>query len=157
MHTGVWVPPFIEQLTGISNRMLANAPAAAEVMAEVARRARGCAMVVHNISGFDRGFWQPAHALAGQGADVQEQPFACSLMLSRWLYPEAPNHRMGPLAQWHGITLTAARTGRWLMPRWLQAFGYASCATCRLVTLQRCRLVCSANGNGCRGRNLGER
>lgn len=26
MHTGVWIPPFITQLTGISNAMLADAP-----------------------------------------------------------------------------------------------------------------------------------
>jgi DNA polymerase III subunit epsilon len=28
MNTGAWVPPFIEQLTGISNAMLAKAPPA---------------------------------------------------------------------------------------------------------------------------------
>jgi len=105
MHTGVWVPPFIEQLTGISNRMLAGAPPAAEVMAQVATLTRGCAMVAHN-AGFDRGFWQAEHALAGVDGAVQQAPFACTLLLSRRLYPEAPNHRLGTLAQWHGITPT---------------------------------------------------
>ena len=33
-------------------------------------------------------------------------PFACTLLLSRRLYPDAPNHRLGTLAQWHGITPT---------------------------------------------------
>ena len=107
MHTGVWVPPFIEQLTGISNRMLAAAPPAAQVMREVASFTRGCALVAHNAS-FDRGFWQAEHALAGLDASVQQTPFACTLLLSRRLYPEAPNHRLGTLAQWHGI----APTGR---------------------------------------------
>ena len=37
MNSGAWVPPFIEQLTGISNRMLASAPPAAEVMREIGR------------------------------------------------------------------------------------------------------------------------
>jgi DNA polymerase-3 subunit epsilon len=105
MHTGVWVPPFIEQLTGISNRMLAAAPPAAQVMREVASFTRGCALVAHNAS-FDRGFWQAEHALAGLDASVQQTPFACTLLLSRRLYPEAPNHRLGTLAQWHGITPT---------------------------------------------------
>ncbi len=107
MHTGVWVPPFIEQLTGISNRMLAAAPPAAQVMREVASFTRGCALVAHNAS-FDRGFWQAEHALAGLDDSVQQTPFACTLLLSRRLYPEAPNHRLGTLAQWHGI----APTGR---------------------------------------------
>jgi DNA polymerase III subunit epsilon len=105
MHSGVWVPPFIEQLTGISNRMLATAPPAAQVMREVAAFTRGCALVAHNAS-FDRSFWQAEHALAGMDAGVQQTPFACTLLLSRRLYPEAPNHRLGTLAQWHGITPT---------------------------------------------------
>ncbi|MDH4390130.1 MAG: 3'-5' exonuclease [Aquabacterium sp.] len=105
MHTGVWVPPFIEQLTGISNRMLASAPPAAQVMREVASFTRGCALVAHNAS-FDRGFWQAEHALAEVDDAVLQAPFACTLLLSRRLYPEAPNHRLGTLAQWHGITPT---------------------------------------------------
>ncbi len=32
MNSGAWVPPFIEQLTGISNAMLRTAPPAAQVM-----------------------------------------------------------------------------------------------------------------------------
>ena len=32
MNSGAWVPPFIEQLTGISNAMLRSAPPAREVM-----------------------------------------------------------------------------------------------------------------------------
>ena len=105
MQTGVWVPPFIEQLTGISNRMLATAPPAAQVMREVAAFTRGCALVAHNAS-FDRSFWQAEHALAEVDAAVQQTPFACTLLLSRRLYPEAPNHRLGTMAQWHGITAT---------------------------------------------------
>jgi DNA polymerase-3 subunit epsilon len=105
MRSGVWVPPFIEQLTGISNQMLASAPPAAQVMREVAQFTRGCALVAHN-AGFDRGFWQAEHALAGVDAAVGQTPFACTLLLSRRLYPEAPNHKLGTLAQWHGITPT---------------------------------------------------
>ena len=112
MHTGTWVPPFIEQLTGISNRMLASAPPAAEVMREVAAFTRGCGVVAHNAS-FDRAFWRHEHALAaGQATAPQASPvtddFACTLLLSRRLYPEAPNHKLGGLAAFHGI----APTGR---------------------------------------------
>jgi DNA polymerase-3 subunit epsilon len=114
MRSGVRVPPFIEQLTGISNRMLAGAPPAAEVMAEVAEFTRGCGVVAHNAA-FDRAFWrheralawsataagQADHACAGEPAE-----FACTLLLARRLYPEAPNHKLGTLVSFHGITPT---------------------------------------------------
>ena len=67
MRSGAWVPPFIEQLTGISNRMLASAPPAEQVMREVSAFTRGCALVAHNAS-FDRGFWHAERRLAGIGA-----------------------------------------------------------------------------------------
>ena len=107
MRSGVWVPPFIEQLTGISNRMLATAPPAAQVMREVAEFTRGCALVAHNAS-FDRGFWRHEMSLAGVDADTADAapPFGCTLLLSRRLYPEAPNHQLGTLARFHGITPT---------------------------------------------------
>ena len=56
MNSGAWVPPFIEQLTGISNAMLADAPPADEVMRAVMHFTRGCPLVAHNAA-FDRGFW----------------------------------------------------------------------------------------------------
>jgi DNA polymerase-3 subunit epsilon len=116
MRSGVRVPPFIEQLTGISNRMLAAAPPAAEVMAEVAEFTRGCGVVAHNAA-FDRAFWRHERALAwaaaGRGAADhacagEPAEFACTLLLARRLYPEAPNHKLGTLASFHGI----APTGR---------------------------------------------
>ena len=112
MRSGTWVPPFIEQLTGISNRMLAAAPPAAEVMAEVADFCRGAALVAHNAS-FDRGFWQHEMALARVAGRLAEADagggvaeFGCTLLLSRRLWPEVPNHKLGTLARWHGITAT---------------------------------------------------
>lgn len=104
MHTGAWVPPFIEQLTGISNRMLEQAPPAARVMDEVTEFARGGEMVAHNAS-FDRGFWLHEQALAGCTPAAPAR-FACTMRLARRLYPEAPNHRLGTLAALHGIEST---------------------------------------------------
>lgn len=97
MHTGVWVPPFIEQLTGINNAMLADAPPAAEVMREVARFTRGCALVAHNAS-FDRGFWQAEMAWAGCEPDPAHE-FVCTVLLARRLCADAPNCKLGTLAR----------------------------------------------------------
>ena len=101
MNAGAWVPPFIEQLTGISNRMLATAPPARMVMREVAQFTRSCPLVAHNAA-FDRSFWQAELALADCEPDAAHA-FACTLLLARRLYPHADNHRLGTLAKLHAL------------------------------------------------------
>ncbi len=101
MNSGAWVPPFITQLTGISNQMLQNAPPARAVMHEVARFTQGCPLVAHNAA-FDRGFWQAELARAECEPDAAHA-FACTMLLSRRLYPHAENHRLGTLARLHAL------------------------------------------------------
>jgi DNA polymerase-3 subunit epsilon len=102
MNAGAWIPPFITQLTGITNAMVAKAPPAAEVMADAARFVGDTPMVAHNAA-FDRKFWVDELARAGLPA---AQPFACTVLLSRRLYPQAPNHKLGVLVDWHGLPRT---------------------------------------------------
>jgi len=99
MHSGAWVPPFIEHLTGISNAMLAAAPPAERVMREVAAFVGDHPLVAHNAA-FDRPFW--CAELQRAGCESKHQ-FACTLLLARRLYPESPNHRLGTLAAWHRL------------------------------------------------------
>jgi DNA polymerase III subunit epsilon len=96
MNTGAEVSWFITQLTGITNEMLDAAPPADRVMREAARFVGHAPMVAHNAS-FDRKFWQRELARVDEDAT---QPFACTVLLSRRLYPQAPNHRLGTLAAW---------------------------------------------------------
>ena len=102
MNAGVRVPGFITQLTGITNAMVAAAPPAAQVMAEASRFVGDAPMVAHNAS-FDRKFWEAELARAGLDAT---QPFACTVLLSRRLYPQAPSHRLGALADFHRLPRT---------------------------------------------------
>ncbi|MCV2371131.1 3'-5' exonuclease [Paucibacter oligotrophus] len=102
MKTGAWVPPFIQELTGISNEMLAEAPAAESVMQDLAVFTRACPLVAHSAA-FDKGFWQAEMALAGCTPDPAHESFACTVLLSRRLYPDAPNCRLGTLAQFHAL------------------------------------------------------
>jgi DNA polymerase III subunit epsilon len=104
MNSGAWVPPFIEQLTGISNAMLAQAPPAETVMREVADFTRGCPLVAHNAS-FDRGFWHYELERAGCAHDPAHE-FVCTVLLARRLYPEASNCKLGTLAQFHQLPAT---------------------------------------------------
>jgi DNA polymerase-3 subunit epsilon len=68
-------------------------------MAEAARFVGDAPMVAHNAA-FDRRFWQAELQRLGAAAD---QPYACTLLLSRRLYPEAPSHKLGSLADLHGL------------------------------------------------------
>ncbi|HEY1091744.1 MAG TPA: 3'-5' exonuclease [Burkholderiaceae bacterium] len=101
MNSGAWVSPFIEQLTGISNEMLDDAPDAKLVMREVAEFTRGCPLVAHNAS-FDRGFWQAELERTECEPDPAHQ-FACTVLLARRLYPEAPSCKLGTLARFHAL------------------------------------------------------
>jgi DNA polymerase III subunit epsilon len=101
MHSGAWVPPFIKQLTGISNEMLADAPPSDAVMRDVMRFTAGCPLVAHNAA-FDRAFWLSEAAHAGCAPDAAHQ-FACTVRLARRLYPQAPNHRLGTMAAFHRL------------------------------------------------------
>lgn len=100
MHTGAWVPPFIEQLTGITNRMLDDAPPARQVMQEAAEFVGDAPLVAHNAA-FDRGFWQAELEQLGHEVNAlrNEAEFACTLLLSRRLNDKAPNHKLGTLAR----------------------------------------------------------
>lgn len=102
MYSGAWIPPFIEALTGISNAMLRDAPPAAAVMREVAEFTRGLPLVAHNAA-FDRSFWVAEMAQAGLEADPAHR-FACTLLLARRLWPQAPDHKLGTLQRWAGLT-----------------------------------------------------
>ena len=110
MNAGVRVNSFITQLTGITNEMVQAAPPAEQVMREAARFVAGRPMVAHNAA-FDKKFWKAelsrcgqdgAHPLAGCESDPTHT-FACTLLLSRRLYPQAPNHKLGTLAALHHL------------------------------------------------------
>ncbi|ABM39410.1 3'-5' exonuclease [Polaromonas naphthalenivorans] len=102
MNAGVRIPSFITQLTGITNAMVAGAPDAAQVMTQASRFVGDAPLVAHNAA-FDRKFWQAELDRAGLAAP---QPFICTLLLSRRLYPQAPNHKLGSLVDFHGLPRT---------------------------------------------------
>ena len=146
MNAGVRIPAFITQLTGITNAMITGAPEAAQVMAEASRFVGNAPLVAHNAA-FDRKFWQAELACAELAAP---QPFICTLLLSRRLYPQAPNHKLGSLVDYHRLPRTG-QTHRALadaemaaelfgqIQRDLQSrHGVASADHALLIALQRC-------------------
>ena len=99
MRTGVYIPSFITQLTGITNAMVADAPDAEYVMREAARFVNNAPMVAHNAS-FDSKFWCAEMQHAGLAAT---HPFACTVLLSRRMYPEARSHSLGSIVDHLGL------------------------------------------------------
>jgi DNA polymerase-3 subunit epsilon len=99
MNSGVSIPPFIQQLTGITNRMIANAPPTAEVMREFVAFIGDMPLVAHNAS-FDKKFLDAELTRIGIKA---KQPMACSMRIARRIYPKAPNHRLGTLVKFAHI------------------------------------------------------
>ena len=96
MNPGRRISPFIEAYTGITNAMLRDAPACSEVMAEFSEFMEDFDIVAHNAS-FDRRF------LEAELKQIQQRfngDFACSMLVSRRIYPDAPNHKLGTLVEY---------------------------------------------------------
>jgi DNA polymerase III subunit epsilon len=97
VNPGVPVPPGIEDLTGISDWMLAAAPGVAAVLPGLLRFAEGCVLVAHNAP-FDVGFLLAACTacgLAWPGFTVLD-----TVMLARHVMDpdEVPDCKLGTLA-----------------------------------------------------------
>lgn len=102
MNAGVRIPRFIEQLTGISDAMISKAPHTSEVMRAVSDFVGDIPLVAHNAS-FDRKFWD---AELGRIRRHRRQEFACSMLISRRLFPEAPSHKLGALVEYANLPVT---------------------------------------------------
>lgn len=124
MNAGVRVPAEVQALTGITNAMVRKAPAADVVMREAVRFVGQHPLVAHNAS-FDCTFWD---AELRRMQLQREQTFACSMLLSRRLFPQAPNHQLGTLVR----VLNLPATGRYH-----RALADAEATACLLVRIQQ--------------------
>lgn len=99
MNPGFRVTSFIEQYTGITNEMLSDAPSCKRGMADFADFIKDAKLVAHNAS-FDQRFLEAELSRIGQ---QYSSPFACSMLLARRIYPDAPNHQLGTLINYNHI------------------------------------------------------
>ena len=102
MNPGMRVSSFIESYTGITNKMLSNAPPIAEVMTNLAKFIGRYHLVAHNAS-FDRRFLDAEFARLGYS---RRQEVACSMLLARRIYPEAPCHTLETLVRYKKLQTT---------------------------------------------------
>lgn len=95
VNPGQAIPAYITQLTGITDEMVADAPAMEEILPELLRRLDGSAFVAHNAF-FDLQFLQ--EALIAQGYYTFAGPVLDTVELARFLLPMQGSYRLMELA-----------------------------------------------------------
>ncbi|MBE0502805.1 MAG: 3'-5' exonuclease [Desulfuromonadales bacterium] len=99
MNPEMRVNSFISEYTGITNAMLASAPSTSEAMEKFAKFMAGHHLVAHNAS-FDRRFLDAELLRINKR---RQQDFACSMLVARRLYPDAPSHRLETLVRYKNL------------------------------------------------------
>jgi len=99
MNPNIRIPIFIENLTGITNRMVSEARKNNEVMADFFEFIQGHNLVAHNAS-FDERF------LRAEFKRIKKTfngGIACSLLASRRIFQQAVNHQLATLAEYKNL------------------------------------------------------
>ena len=108
LNPGAPIPAAIQALTGITNDMVAGAPAFEDLAREIYERLDGRVFVAHNAR-FDYGFLRHEFERAGLRFHART---LCTVKLSRRLYPDYRRHSLDSLIERHGIELGTSGTGR---------------------------------------------
>lgn len=101
VNPGVRIPPFIKNLTGITDEMVADAPSFEEISAELSRFTANSVFVAHN-AGFDYGFIKEEYRRLG--VDFKRKTL-CTVKLSRRSFPGLKSYSLGKLASQLDISL----------------------------------------------------
>jgi DNA polymerase-3 subunit epsilon len=97
------IPPFIQNLTGISNEMVEHAPTFDALLDELRIRLEGGLFIAHNAR-FDYGFLRNAFKQSGHTLRCE---VLCTVKLSRALFPDETRHNLDVLIARHGLTAQA--------------------------------------------------
>ena len=100
---GVPIPPTIQTLIGITDAMVASAPAFEALADTVLALLDDTVFVAHNAR-FDYGFLKSAFSRMARPFDL---PVLCTVKLSRALYPEYHRHGLDALIARHGLQCSA--------------------------------------------------
>jgi DNA polymerase-3 subunit epsilon len=97
------IPFFIQQLTGISDSMVRNAPTFESIAHDLLARLDGRLFIAHNAR-FDHGFLRSEFKRAG----IKFQPdVLCTVQLSRAIYPAERRHGLDALIERHALVPAA--------------------------------------------------
>lgn len=93
------IPPFVQNLTGITDAMVAEAPLFEEIAAELFSLFEGCILVAHNAA-FDYGFLRHEFEKAGFAF---APPRLCTVQVTRAAFPGYASYSLGRIAESLGI------------------------------------------------------
>jgi DNA polymerase-3 subunit epsilon len=99
VNPGIAIPPFIQELTGIDDIMVRDAPPFSVLQDELLKRLSGSLFIAHNAR-FDHGFLR--NAFAEHGHQLQCDVL-CTVKLSRKLYPDERKHNLDTLIMRHQL------------------------------------------------------
>ena len=103
VNPGTRIPPAIQALTGITDDMVAGAPAFEDLAPDLYERLEGRVFVAHNAR-FDYGFLR--HEFERAGLRFQARTL-CTVKLSRRLYPGQARHNLDSLIERHHLRCSA--------------------------------------------------
>lgn len=95
INCGVRIPAFVTALTGISQRMVDNAPPVTQVLPQLLEFIGDDVLAAHNAS-FDARFLQAESER--QGLSPRHRGLICSLKLARRMLPGQASYKLGGLA-----------------------------------------------------------
>lgn len=95
------IPPFIVNLTGITDRMVASAPVFEEVAQTIEEFSEGCIFVAHNV-GFDYGMIRAEFKALGKSFS---RPNMCTVKASRLVIPGYESYGLGKITRALGIEI----------------------------------------------------
>lgn len=98
------IPGYIQQFTGITNEMVADAPTFDQISIELLRLFEGKIFVAHNVN-FDFSFIESAFKQAGYGFSPQR---LCTVRSARRFLPNLPGYSLGKICQALQIPLANA-------------------------------------------------
>ena len=93
------IPAFIQQLTGITDEMVADAPRFSAIAPRLAAAMEGAVFVAHNAR-FDYGFVKNEFKRVGQSVRA---PVLCSVKLSRLFFPAEKRHNLDAVMARHQL------------------------------------------------------
>lgn len=96
INPGMAVSPFIQELTGISNTMLRQAPGGDEVMGRFTEFIGGHPLLAHNAP-FDGRFLDAELARIER---ARANPLVCTLRIARCLYPHIRSHKLASMVSY---------------------------------------------------------
>lgn len=106
VNPGRKIPFGATKVNGITNAMVAEAPAFSHALAEFLDFAEGLVLVGHNIARFDMKFiWRDAEQYFGE---IPQNNYVDTLQVARKHLPKMDHHRLVDLAEYYGISSEGA-------------------------------------------------